>query len=178
MLIGLHALALAVLLVAPDTSGLQFLGFRAGAHLDELQLHLRSLKGSPLRCRKSRADRRVSECRAALRDPELGGTLDVWISAIDSVAGVIILSRAIAPDHLEQWRLALQQRYGVVGKHVQGIQSMQQWVRRGRMLRLTWRAEAGGRVASVSLVDGHVLDDWGRARSRSLGPSPSVSRIK
>jgi hypothetical protein len=33
------------------------------------------------------------------------------------------------------------------------------------MLRLTWRTERGGRMASVSLVDGRVLDDWGRARS-------------
>jgi hypothetical protein len=39
---------------------------------------------------------------------------------------------------------------------------MQQWVRRGRMLRLTWRLERGEKVASVSLVDGRVLDGWAR----------------
>jgi hypothetical protein len=40
---------------------------------------------------------------------------------------------------------------------------MMQWVRRGRMLRLTWKTDRGDRVASVSLVDGRVLDAWGRA---------------
>ena len=41
---------------------------------------------------------------------------------------------------------------------------MMQWVRRGRMLRLTWRTERGERTASVSLVDGRVLDGWGGGR--------------
>jgi hypothetical protein len=46
-------------------------------------------------------------------------------------------------------------------------------VRRGRMLRLTWRLERSGKVASVSLVDGRVLDDWGRVRpSPATRPSP------
>ena len=58
---------------------------------------------------------------------------------------------------------------------------MMQWVRQGRMLRLTWRIERGEKVASVSLVDGRVLDAWGRAtaaqpasRTRKL-PSDSSS---
>jgi hypothetical protein len=46
---------------------------------------------------------------------------------------------------------------------VQGTQRMLQWVRRGRMIRLTWRMEGGAQVASVSLVDGRVLDNWGRS---------------
>jgi hypothetical protein len=29
------------------------------------------------------------------------------------------------------------------------------------MIRLTWRREADGTSASVSLVDGRVLDGWG-----------------
>jgi hypothetical protein len=41
---------------------------------------------------------------------------------------------------------------------------MMQWVRQGRMLRLTWRIEKSQKLASVSLVDGHLLDDWGRTR--------------
>jgi hypothetical protein len=156
-----------------DTSDLQFLGFRAGARLDELSAHLRSLGGGALRCRRARTDIRVSECRAVLSHPEEGGTVDLWVSAIDSVAGVMTLSGVTAPGQLERWRQALQERYGRVGKRVQGTQSMLQWVRRGRMLRLTWRLEAGEKIASVSLVDGHVLDDWGRARSRASIAGPS-----
>jgi hypothetical protein len=39
------------------------------------------------------------------------------------------------------------------------------------MLRLTWRIEQGEKVASVSLVDGRVLDAWGRSRSAPAGPT-------
>jgi hypothetical protein len=172
---AVHALLLAGLMlwpvghvgghpVAPDTSGLQFLGFRAGAPLDELSLQVQSLGGGRLRCRRSRVDQRVNECRGVLPDKVQGNRIDVWVSAIDSLAGVITLSGVVPSDRLDFWRRALLDRYGLVGAKVQGSQSMLQWVRRGRMLRLTWRLEAGGRVASVSLVDGHVLDDWGRAQ--------------
>ena len=58
---------------APDTAVLEFLGFRAGARLDELALHLRSMAAGKLRCRQSRIDLRVSECRAALDEQRLGG---------------------------------------------------------------------------------------------------------
>ena len=177
MLTAVHALLLAGLMlwpvghvdagpVAPDTSGLQFLGFRAGAPLDELSLQTQSL-GGRLRCRRSRLDHRVSECRGLLPDNVQGTRIDVWVSAIDSMAGVITLSGVVVPARLDFWRRALLNRYGEVGAKVQGSQSMLQWVRRGTMLRLTWRLEAGGKVASVSLVDGRVLDDWGRASSRA-----------
>jgi hypothetical protein len=176
MLTPVRALALASLLLAPtllgadaattapDTAVLQFLGFRAGARLDELQLHLRGIGGSRMRCRQSKVDRRVNECRAVLHDQELGGSVELWVSAMDSLAGVITLSGVVAPGQLERWRETLEGSYGRVGTRVQGAQWMLQWVRRGRMIRLTWRLERGEKVASVSLVDGHVLDGWGRRR--------------
>jgi hypothetical protein len=158
-----------VALAQPDTTALEFLGFRAGARLDELSAQLQRMGGGPLRCRRSRVDRRVMDCRAALREPEVGGVVELWVSAMDSAAGVITLSGLVAPEQLDRWRQALQGRYGRVGPRVQGTQWMLQWVRRGRMLRLTWRLEGLGKVASVSLVDGRVLDDWGRVR-----PSPAA----
>jgi hypothetical protein len=162
-----------VALAQPDTTALEFLGFRAGARLDELSAQLRRMGGGALRCRRSRVDRRVMECRGTLREPELGGVVELWVSAIDSAAGVITLSGMVAPEQLDRWQQALQDRYGLVGPRVQGTQRMLQWVRRGRMLRLTWRLERSGKVASVSLVDGRVLDDWGRARpSPATRPSP------
>jgi hypothetical protein len=194
MLTPLHALAVASLLLAPtllgakaatttapDSSGLEFLGFRAGARLDEIQRHLRGLGGSRLRCRQSRVDRRVNECRALLDDGESGGSsVDVWVSAMDSLAGVITLSTVVGPGQLERWRGSLEGSYGRVGPRIQGAQWMLQWVKRGRMIRLTWRLERGGKVASVSLVDGHVLDGWGRASSASRRPLPAqpASRTK
>ena len=43
---------------------------------------------------------------------------------------------------------------------------MMQWIRQDRMIRLTWRIDRTGKVASVALVDGAVLDAWGRTRAR------------
>jgi hypothetical protein len=150
---------------AGDAGGLEFLGFRAGARIEELNLQLRSLGGKPLRCKRSRADARVSECRGVLRDRDGSRQVEVWVSAVDSLAGVMTLSGIVDSTQLEKWRQTLQDRYGRVAARVQGSQRMLQWVRRGRMIRLTWRLEGEAKVASVSLVDGHVLDNWGRART-------------
>jgi hypothetical protein len=153
--------------VAPaDTAPLEFHGFRAGARLDELQTLVRRVDGGKLRCDPAKADRRVSECRGTLSDPGLGGPVNLWISAIDSVASVITLSGPVGADQLDRWRRTLEERYGRVDAKVQGSQWMMQWVRRGRMVRLTWRVERGEKTASVSLVDGRVLDAWHGGRPR------------
>jgi len=150
---------------AQDTSALQFHGFRAGARLDELAGLIRRLDGGRLRCDRAKRDRRVSECRGTVRDSAMGGAVKVWVSAIDSVAGVITLSAAVDGETLDRWRERIEARYGRVGAKSQGSQRMMQWVRRGRMLRLTWRTDRGERTASVSLVDGRVLDEWGQKRA-------------
>ena len=131
-----------------------------------VQARAHTLHGGRLRCDRARADRRVTECRAVIDDPALGGPVNLWVSAIDSVAGVITLSGRVAADQLDRWRQSIEHRYGRVDAQVQGSQWMMQWVRRGRMLRLTWRIERGEKVASVSLVDGRVLDGWGGGRRR------------
>lgn len=191
MLTAVRATVLAGLLFTPpaahsgaaqtvaDRHALEFLGFRAGARVDELSRHIESSGGRPLRCRRAKADRRVMECRGRVPDPVGGPAVEVWVSAIDSSAGVMALSARVGPNQLDTWRTMLQNRYGRVGLRVQGAQSMLQWVRRGRMLRLTWRVEHNERIASVSLVDGHVLDGWGRTRvGGAVGhaPAPTVSR--
>jgi hypothetical protein len=165
----------------PDTTPLEFHGFRAGATLGELRSTLASLGAGRLRCDRAKADRRVSECRATITNVELGERVSLWVSAVDSVASVITLSSTVAADQLDRWRRVIERRYGAVDATVQGSQWMMQWVRQGRMLRLTWRIEHGQKVASVSLVDGRVLDAWGRnrgqpdSRTRKL-PSDSSSR--
>jgi hypothetical protein len=149
----------------PDTSALQFHGFRAGARLNELGRLLQTLGKGRLHCTAAKADRRVTECRGRFTSAELGGEVAVWVSAMDSVAGVITLSREVRPDQLQRWRSGIEARYGPVNAQAQGNQRVMQWVRRGRMLRLTWRLEGTRQTASVSLVDGRVLDAWGRRRS-------------
>jgi hypothetical protein len=149
-----------------DTAALEFQGFQAGARLDDLDRLVRSLGGRKLHCDRAKADRHVTECRATLVDAELGGSVNLWVSAMDSVSGVITLSGSVTADQLDRWREAIEHHYGRVDAQVQGTQWMMQWVRQGRMLRLTWRIEQGQKVASVSLVDGRVLDAWGRSRGR------------
>lgn len=156
-----------VVFAQTDTAVLEFLGFRAGASLEELSAQLERVGGGPLRCERARVDRRVMECRAVLREPDGGNAVQLWASAIDSASSVITLAAAVPQTQLDRWQQTLEERYGRVGARVQGTQRMLQWVRRGRMLRLTWRLEGTGKVASVSLVDGRVLDNWGRARAAS-----------
>jgi hypothetical protein len=150
----------------PDSAQLEFHGFRAGARLDELQATVRRLDGGRLRCDRAKRDPRVSECRAVVNHPELGA-VDLWVSAMDSSAGVITISRSVDAELLARWRQTLERRYGKVDATAQGSQWMMQWVRSGRMLRLTWRLDKRDKVASVSLVDGHVLDEWGRHQPSS-----------
>jgi hypothetical protein len=157
----------------PDTSALQFHGFEAGARLDAIEARLRGLGGGHLRCDRAKVDHRVTECRAVINDADLGGSVNLWVSAIDSVAGVITLSSDLSGDRLDRWRQRIESRYGRVGATVRGSEWMMQWVRRGRMLRLTWRTDRGARAASVSLVDGRVLDNWGRSRGRAAAGGPS-----
>jgi hypothetical protein len=148
-----------------DTSALQFHGIRAGARLEEIDRRVRAAGNGRFSCERSKRDRRVLECRGVMADAELGRPVDLWVSAMDSVAGVITLSAGVDAVGLDRWRRRIEARYGRVGAQVQGSQWMMQWVRRGRMLRLTWRSERAERMASVSLVDGRVLDGWGKTRA-------------
>lgn len=152
---------------ASDSSALQFHGFRAGARLDQIEARLRGLPEGVLRCDTAKKDRRVTECRGRFSDSTLGGPIELWISAIDSVAGILTIKGGLSSAQLDRWRQDIVSSYGRVGARAQGSQWMMQWVRQRRMLRLTWRVEGDRKVASVSLVDGRVLDAWGRSRART-----------
>jgi hypothetical protein len=153
---------------------LSFLGFEAGARLDAVSQQVVALGGSGLRCDRSKRDRSVSECRATLFDPVWSRPVTLWLSAMDSASGVLTLSGPVTGEQLDGWKTDLESAFGGVGARVQGPQWMLQWVRQGRMLRLTWRIDNNVKVASVSLVDGFVLDDWGRARDDRQSPPARI----
>lgn len=90
--------------------------------------------------------------------------MEVWLSAIGESAAILMLKTDGSLAQLEGWRGELSTRYGRVETRAQGPQRMMQWVRRGRMIRLTWRVDPAGLAISVSLVDGHLLDGWGKKR--------------
>ena len=152
---------------------LEFLGFRPGLTVAQVDSQLQRAAGDPLRCQRSTADRSVSECRASLSDAG-GRPVNLWLSAMDGRVGVLTLSGAVTGQQLADWRGELEQSYGPSETRVQGVQRMLQWIQAHRMLRLTWRADRDSTVASVSLVDGKILDDWGK-RARKSRAHPPVS---
>jgi hypothetical protein len=153
---------------------LSFLGFEAGARLDVVSQQVQALGGTGLRCDRSKRDRSVAECRATLFDPVWSRPVSLWLSSMDSASGILTLSGPVTGEQLDGWKTELESAFGGVGARVQGPQWMLQWVRQGRMMRLTWRVDNNAKVASVSLVDGFVLDDWGRRRDSE--PPPPVSK--
>lgn len=150
---------------------LSFLGIEAGAPLDSIRSRVTALGGKRLNCQRSRANPEVQECRGTLFEPATGKPLAVWLSAVDSVTGILTLSGQVAGIELDSLRAGLQRSFGTVDANVQGTQWMMQWVRQGRMLRFTWRIEKGEKVLSVSLVDGRVLDAWGRKQEERPRPA-------
>lgn len=156
----------------PEPPPLEFLGFHPGERLLAVERQVTHLGGAALRCEGARTDPSVMECRATIVD-SAGRRVAVWLSAIDSAAAVLTVSGAATAGRLGDWQARLERGYGRVGTRVQGAQRMMQWVRRGRMIRLTWRLDRSERIASVSLVDGWVLDQWGRRRATRGKPVPT-----
>ncbi|MDX2261378.1 MAG: hypothetical protein SFU84_06730 [Gemmatimonadales bacterium] len=143
----------------PAVPALGFLGFAPGQPLRTADSVARALGGT-LRCRAAARDRRVHDCRAALREPGSEEALALWISAIDSGAAVVSVRGTPSPERIARWRAELVARLGPASPARQHEQSMQQWIRGTRMLRLTWRTRAPDPGVAVSLVDGARLDAW------------------
>lgn len=125
---------------------------------------LRRLGGQRLSCTRSRADSTVQECRGRYADSTSRSAVELWVSAIAERAAILTIKTDGALSLLERWKGNLVTRYGPVETRSQGAQRMMQWVRRGRMIRLTWRLDQAAPAVSVSLVDGRILDGWGRLR--------------
>ncbi|HEX5634653.1 MAG TPA: hypothetical protein VFX50_15530 [Gemmatimonadales bacterium] len=159
-------------------SPLEVFGFEAGAHLREVATTVRETDGGRLRCDRSRLDARVDECRATLTVTQVSTPLELWMSAIDSVSGVLTLAGNLAPDEFDALRSSLERRFGRVDATVQGQQWMMQWVKSGRMLRLTWKVQQGAKSTSVSLVDGKVLDNWQAPRRGAPAKSSPPAKGK
>lgn len=79
-------------------------------------------------------------------------------SLVDGRVAILVFRTETDGRGLGVWRETLQSRYGSVASRTDHGQEMWQWIRRRQMLRLTTRLEAGRRVASVTLLDGPLLD--------------------
>lgn len=151
---------------AVDTTALDFLGFRPGLSLAELRERATQAGHGDLGCRAGTLDPRLLECRGGLPELDSGRSVDLWASVISGRAAITTLSARLTAARLERWRGLLEGRYGTVRERRQGPARMLQWVRNGRMLRLTWRPKGRDFEASVSLVDGPILDAWANEGKR------------
>jgi hypothetical protein len=143
---------------------LQFLGFRPGVPREVLEQVVRG-HGGPWACRRSTVDTRFTECQGRITPP---GEPDLSLIASlvhDSVA-VVLLSGAVAESDLRRWRADLDDRIGPATVRQSQGQTTWQWIRARRMIRITTRLDGGARVASVSLVDGVLLDGLEAPRAR------------
>ena len=85
---------------------------------------VRRFDGGRLRC--DRAKRRPAGHRVPRRGqamPSSAAAVNLWVSAIDSSAGVITLSAPVDADQLDRWRRTIEARYGRVDAHGAGRRS-------------------------------------------------------
>lgn len=141
--------------------GFEFLGFHPGMARPAIDTAAHAAGADSLECQASQADPHLSECRASLSTADADRTVDLWFSAVDDTATVLTLSARLTSARLDRWREFLSARYGAPPPRTRGPMTMLQWISDRRMLRLTWRAHGRGFDASVSMVDGRVLDAWG-----------------
>jgi len=153
---GLGLVACTVLPVpAQAPPPLEFAGLRPGMTRAAAESVLRA-RGAPLACQATRQPR-IQACSAVLPD-SLAGPRTVTLSLVDGRAGIVLVAGPASAETIADWHAGLVDRYGAVAVSRQPGQESFQWVRRNQMLRLTVRRESGGLVASVSLVDGALLD--------------------
>ena len=146
-------------------SSLGIFGFGPGLTLDQTRAALTANHGWGWSCRDAREDSTVTECRGAFQEPLRRIPVQVWLSAMGGRVGILTLQATLTPVGLGEWQAALSESYGPVRVVQRGPLRMMQWVRHGRMLRLTWLPHPDRIDASISLVDGVILDRWGRPRS-------------
>jgi len=163
------AALLAATVVSPSRTDAQeqldVLGFRPGATHAAAEAAVRNQRGR-WSCRQSAVDPRFTECLGSIA-PVGEPPLDLTASLVHDSVAVLLLSGTVADADLRRWRAHLDARIGpATERHAQG-QTVWQWVRAGRMIRITSRAEGGTQRASISLVDGRLLDGLGEPRPQT-----------
>lgn len=146
----------------------EFLGFRPGMARAALDTAVHAAGADSLHCVASPSDPHIGECRASLPNADADRTVDLWLSTVDDTASILTLSAPLTTSRLDRWREFLVGSYGASAPSVRGPVTMLQWISDGRMLRLAWRPRGRGFDASVSMVDGRVLDGWGNRRADTL----------
>jgi hypothetical protein len=133
------------------------LGLAPGLPHGELQNQVAKL-GGKLSCKPSTVDRRFTECTASLSQAPDGRRWELRASLVDGGSAVTLLKTTASAKAVEALRAELIDTYGRPNYRQQGSQTSYEWIRAGRMMRLTSRPQRDLVEVSVSLVDGPALD--------------------
>ncbi|MCL4866461.1 MAG: hypothetical protein KJZ47_11235 [Gemmatimonadales bacterium] len=109
-----------------------------------------------LRCQPTR-EPRLQACSAEATFAG-GDRTTVTVHLVDNRVGIALIAARLPAERIADWHDELTRAYGDAPPERRPGQESFQWIRNGQMLRLTVRREAGGLVASVSLIDGPLLD--------------------
>lgn len=136
-------------------AALEFLGLRPGMPQAAFADAVDALGGT-VRCQPT-SEPRMQSCSGRIPDPD-SEALRLTASLVDGHVGVAMVAAPLAAERIGDWHDQLTRRYGDAPPRRSPGQESFQWIRDRRMIRLTVRRETGGLVASVSLVDGRLLD--------------------
>lgn len=141
-----------------------FLGFRPGAPRAEADAAVHDNHGH-WSCDRSRSDPRFVECRGRIAPPG-EPILTVTGSLIKDSLAILLLAATVTEADLQRWQTGLAAAVGPATLKQANGQLIWQWVKHRKMIRITTRIERAARVASVSLVDGILLDNLDRPAGR------------
>src|SRR5690606_2101195 len=119
----------------PAPAALQFLGFRPGAPVAEVERQAAAYGAAPLACDAARRDGRVRECRGTLY-ADTPTPLALRAVLIEGIAAIVLVTGVVPEAERLRWERALEAAYGRVPLTAGGPQRMRQWVRGQTMLRL------------------------------------------
>jgi len=153
--LGLAAGLVALAAAQGPSHPLEFRGLRAGMPRADSEAVLRRA-GATLSCQPTR-EPRITACSATLQGSG-GPAQTVTLSLVDDRVAIALVAGPASAEQISAWHEELTIRYGETAVRRRGPQESFQWIRQRQMLRLTVRREGGGLLASVSLIDGALLD--------------------
>jgi len=160
--VALTALFLSVAPVAGQGApSLEAWGIAPGGTQAQLQQRITAM-GGKLLCKTSPVDHRFTECTAASVRAD-GRTWDLTASLVGGMSGVLLFRTALTESDVKKLRDRWIAAFGRPNLSEHRGEASYQWIRGGRMLRLTTRSDDGRADVLVSLIQGDVLDGIGTA---------------
>jgi hypothetical protein len=139
-------------------------GLEPGITQSELQDRVGKL-GGRLRCRRSVADRRLTECLANIARAPDHNLWSLRASIVNGTAAILLLSASLETPEADRLRDRWIEELGRPNRRNDPGLETYEWNRNGRTMRLTAHgAGEGRRDISVSLVQTAALASLGAAR--------------